>query len=659
MVMATFVAIFLVAVVYHVAGVGEAALEQQVMQDAADAVTFSSASVNSRGMNLLVIINRIMAAILAILVAVRLLEAILIVAQAAMAVLCAIPWTAAAMCPIASALVTPTEEISNVANDVEDIVNEVLPIFHDLAELVNEIVPYLAEAEAVAVSQSGVYNRPAKVGFVWPVFDGLPTKEGSFETLCEKATGNVTSIAFGYMPAGVETVIGALLETLATTFSGFFCGEDNSESSSGGESGGSGGQAPQGANQRISRTYPTEDHSECSGDEQNSGVTDWNYKIEDQAGSCNDEEGSAQVLCDCEGKQECETCSRYGCARCYAFLHGAAIPLDSTDQREESDGRYEKGLWTRRVDRWREYWDSGEGTGAAPGWRFRAWVDEDLRSLVQAEGDPCAGLAWQGSCSTGAPSSERNSSDIAEGDPPPSPPTAICSDTGPTDSYTDGAGTEVREMERVSWLYLHSCEVSKHLKTYAQGNPVSNEDGDKNPRELDMDRYPDESKMRGVVIGEGKSGRRTRGVGVAAKGADTSGPWGTRVSVAAAEYYSPHNDLWHIDWTARLIRFRFSYDTEGTTGEGGGGSEGYGGGGSGGFGGGGSGGGMGGGFGQDMFSQCMPGLEEECGEVQGALGLGENGGGMEGLMGGGSGGGMGGLMGGGAGGGMTEDLILH
>ena len=44
MVMATFVAIFMVAVVYHVAGVGGAVLEQQVMQDAADATTFSAAA---------------------------------------------------------------------------------------------------------------------------------------------------------------------------------------------------------------------------------------------------------------------------------------------------------------------------------------------------------------------------------------------------------------------------------------------------------------------------------------------------------------------------------------------------------------------------------------------------------------------------------------
>lgn len=643
MVMATFVAIFLVAVVYHVAGVGGATLEQQVMQDAADAVTFSSASVNSRGMNLLVIINRIMAAILAILVAVRLIEALLIIAQAALAVLCAIPWSAAAMCPLASALVTPTEEISNVADEVEDIVNEVLPIFHDLAELVNEIVPYLAEAEAVAVSQSGVYNRPAKVGFVWPVFDGLPTKEGSFETLCEKATDNVTDIAFGYMPPGVKDIIGELLGGLATTFSGFFCGDDDSESGSDGEedSGGGNQQGPQGANQRVSRTYPTEDHRECSGDEQNSGVTDWSYKVEDQAGNCKGDEGTTQALCDCEGKAECESCARFGCARCYAFLHGAAIPLESDSNWEESDGRYENGLWTRRVDRWREYWDSGDGEGRSPGWRFREWVDEDLRSLIQVEGDPCDGATQQGSCSTGAPSSDRVPSELEEGDAPPPHPAAICSHTGTTDSYTDGAGAEVRDMERVSWLYLHSCEVSKHLKSYARGNPVSNQEGDKNPRELDMDRYPDESKMRGVVTGEGKSERRSRGVGVAAKDADTSGPFGNRVSVAAAEYYSPHEDLWHIDWTARLIRFRFSYDTEGEGGQGGA----YGGGG---FGGGG--GGMGSGFGQEMFSQCMPQLNDECEEVQGALGIGGEGG-MGDLMGDG--------MGGGFGADMAEDLILH
>ena len=69
MVMSAFFAIFLAAILYHVIGVGGAALEQQILQDAADASVFSAATANARGMNMLVLINLIMVLALAILVA--------------------------------------------------------------------------------------------------------------------------------------------------------------------------------------------------------------------------------------------------------------------------------------------------------------------------------------------------------------------------------------------------------------------------------------------------------------------------------------------------------------------------------------------------------------------------------------------------------------
>ena len=95
MVMATFFALFLVGLVYHVAGVGHAPLEQQIMQYAADSVAFSAATAKARGMIVIALLNLVMAAVLAVLVAIRVLVAVLAVATAAVGVLCIVSQGAA------------------------------------------------------------------------------------------------------------------------------------------------------------------------------------------------------------------------------------------------------------------------------------------------------------------------------------------------------------------------------------------------------------------------------------------------------------------------------------------------------------------------------------------------------------------------------------
>ncbi len=129
-----------------------------------------------------------------------------------------------------------------------------------------------------------------------------------------------------------------------------------------------------------------------------------------------------------------------------------------------------------------------------------------------------------------------------------------------------------------------------------------------------------------------------------------------RFSVAAATYGSPDMDLWHMNWRARLIRFRLSYDSE-TEGEGGdaeeSGSWGGTGGGGDGWGGGMGGGGWGGGdfggmpgLGGGLFEGCTEGKEEVCDDIRNSV-FGDDTSG-QGMFEGGSVGGF-----------DLEDLILH
>jgi len=73
MVMGIFMCVFLVGALWYIAGVGEALVFRERMQEASDAVAFSTAVLEARGMNILVMLNLLMAAILMLLVAINVL----------------------------------------------------------------------------------------------------------------------------------------------------------------------------------------------------------------------------------------------------------------------------------------------------------------------------------------------------------------------------------------------------------------------------------------------------------------------------------------------------------------------------------------------------------------------------------------------------------
>ncbi len=77
MVMGLVMATILVGVLWHLLGVGDAIVYRERMQEAADSTAFESAVWHARTMNLLVVLNVIMSAILAILIIWRTVEALL------------------------------------------------------------------------------------------------------------------------------------------------------------------------------------------------------------------------------------------------------------------------------------------------------------------------------------------------------------------------------------------------------------------------------------------------------------------------------------------------------------------------------------------------------------------------------------------------------
>jgi hypothetical protein len=78
MVFGVFGAVLLVGVLYYLIGVGDAIVHRESLQDAADATAYTGAVYHARGMNLIAMINLTMAAVLSVLVALKLVQLLLL-----------------------------------------------------------------------------------------------------------------------------------------------------------------------------------------------------------------------------------------------------------------------------------------------------------------------------------------------------------------------------------------------------------------------------------------------------------------------------------------------------------------------------------------------------------------------------------------------------
>lgn len=223
MVIGLVMAIFLVAALYYVVGIAEAITQRETMQDAADAGAFSAAVLHARGMNVIVLINVVMAALLAILVALKLLEAVLGIALVLLAV-------AAFFSGGATATAIP--EVEALRRDVRLLHDELRPgIFttlqalHTTARGVRAIVPWTAQLRVLQVVRE--HGPHASAGFALPARTALPTQDGKFSKLCEKAgdfVGDTAALAIPDLPGGVDEEVGDVIGDLAKARADWFCG---------------------------------------------------------------------------------------------------------------------------------------------------------------------------------------------------------------------------------------------------------------------------------------------------------------------------------------------------------------------------------------------------------------------------------------------------
>lgn len=250
---AVFMSAFLVGCLWYIIGIGDAAVYRQYLQDGADSVAFGSAVYHARGMNIIALINLVMAAVLAVLVAFKMAQVLLIAANILSCACAAASYGTNAFCDFACELTTNAEDpMSDLVDAVEKIVNQVLKALHMASNAVAYGMPWVAEGKAmfVAADYKPTVHGGAMVstslvpgsvegslgGFKKNASSnrmGLPVEDDDFKNLCKRAgklAGNMMMAPFEFlgMPAVsgvVGSFAGSMMSSLAGTFPGYFCGD--------------------------------------------------------------------------------------------------------------------------------------------------------------------------------------------------------------------------------------------------------------------------------------------------------------------------------------------------------------------------------------------------------------------------------------------------
>lgn len=216
MVMGIFMCACLVGILWYLAGIGDAIVFRERMQEGADATAFTAAVLHARGMNLLVMINLIMACILAVRVALRVAYIVLNVIGLGL------EW----LFGVGSVLIGLAEGVKIA----EDITNPFITAALEGLTAVEEIIPYVVPPAAIvgSVQVSLKYSPIVKEGIAGnptTTKGGLPVEDGDPSVLCFHAAHVVTDIIFSFPGLGfARKWVGDAFGDLVAAGGDYFCG---------------------------------------------------------------------------------------------------------------------------------------------------------------------------------------------------------------------------------------------------------------------------------------------------------------------------------------------------------------------------------------------------------------------------------------------------
>lgn len=196
MVMGIFMCTCLVGALWYLAAVGDSILYRERLQEASDAVVFSDAVLHARGMNLIVLINLIMACVLGVRVALKIAQLVCLVAAAVFFVIGLLvePFLAAADVCLAAA-----EELDSAIQSTREPINESLKGLSGMQKVIAAAAPPAAAVGAIE-SVGSKYTPIAAKTLVLDseVLSGLPVERGSETKLCAEA-GRAAGTLFGWL----------------------------------------------------------------------------------------------------------------------------------------------------------------------------------------------------------------------------------------------------------------------------------------------------------------------------------------------------------------------------------------------------------------------------------------------------------------------------
>jgi len=190
MVMGVFIAALLVGMIYYVWGVGDAVMHRERMQDASDTAAFSAAVIHARGMNMLALLNMIMAALAIVAATMATIASMIGYAAAAAGLVClgCGPWCGfcCSACPYAVRHGIEYRSASSASDRVQDIVEGMMTGLHAYAVGIRYGVPLAAQAKVIAYG-ADVYAPVTDVGVMAPPLRlELPAQDDETDWPCNE-----------------------------------------------------------------------------------------------------------------------------------------------------------------------------------------------------------------------------------------------------------------------------------------------------------------------------------------------------------------------------------------------------------------------------------------------------------------------------------------
>ncbi len=230
MIMGVFMAALLVAVMWYLAGLGDALLFRERAQEAADAAAFSASALQARGMHVLVLLNLTMAMILAVRVALKAIWTLATIASVIFGVICAIPLIGTWACPIESLAVSAATYTQTALQATRAPIDAALRALNVSATVVGHAIPPAAVAASLEVGRKYRDGVKLTVAISDPMTEvqGLPVEDGSTTKLCGeagKAIGSIISVIFGRtaIAGKLGDFIGNALSGLVESAPAYFC----------------------------------------------------------------------------------------------------------------------------------------------------------------------------------------------------------------------------------------------------------------------------------------------------------------------------------------------------------------------------------------------------------------------------------------------------